>query len=840
MLKFTVLAILLLIVFNLSAQTPEKIEVSVHKTPLNQVLLDLKENYGFQFAFDNDLLSKYVVSAKRSFSSQEETLAFLIRNLPFEIEKSGDVFLILPQQDTSDEEILTQISGQVLEARTFEPLPYSYIFINRRPVQSDLNGNFNYIASADTSFNLQISHLGYFIYDTIVSQSINRKFFLNPQIKRIKEVQVLSNPIEKSTLIGDKAGRMKINHQIAPILPGHGDNSVFNLLRLMPGVMAAGESSNDLLIWGAYESHSKIQFDGFTVFGLKNFNDNIAVVNPFMVQNIEVLKGGYEARYGERVGGIVDIQGKDGSMLKPAFTFNINSTTLNGMLQVPLSNSSSIMGAYRQTYYQLYDPTSIRLSAREQETNGNGQGSSGIDFDVQPDFVFRDANLKYVYRGDNNSRLSVSLYYGGDQFLYNMEGQVARNILRRGEEEQNRQVGSSLQYSYPWKNGDATNITLAYSAFERQLYENNETENERFGVVRTTREVDSENTVDELSLNAEHIISFRRGHRLLIGVGAINNRVQLSRFWNEEQVIDIDNQSPRVYGYLQDELPLFNKLELKTGVRSTYVTELEKWYFEPRVSASLSVRKEVKLNAAWGMYNQFLSKTLVVDSASNFTQFWTNADEDQVPVLSAKHYVAGISFNKNGFTFSTEAFYKTTRGINRFFNGNMRIERGFYEGKAKTKGLDVFVKQEYKRHAAWISYTLSDTQENFPFYLFDEWRPAPHQQKHELKLAGILNYRSFYFSANYVYGSGFERFDNEVGSELELDMPYKRLDASLVYKFKPGKVKAEAGISLLNLLNNENIKYSNIRVSTIDEVNLVSVYADAVPFTPAVFLKIEL
>jgi hypothetical protein len=305
-------------------------------------------------------------------------------------------------------------------------------------------------------------------------------------------------------------------------------------------------------------------------------------------------------------------------------------------------------------------------------------------------------------------------------------------------------------------------------------------------------------------------------------------------------MIDIDNQSPRIYGYLQDELPITKNLELKTGVRSTYVTELKKWYFEPRVSASLSLTKEVKLNAAWGMYNQFLSKTVVVDSASNFTQFWTNADEDQVPVLSAEHYVAGISYNKNGFTFSTEAFYKTTRGINRFFNGNMRIERGFYEGRAKTKGLDVFVKQEYKRHVAWISYTLSNTQENFPFYFFDEWRPAPHQQKHELKLAGILNYRSFYFSTNYVYGSGFERFDNEVGSELELDTPYKRLDASLVYKFKPGKVKAEAGISLLNLLNNENIKYSNIRVSTIDEVNLVGVYADAVPFTPAVFLKIEL
>ena len=113
-----------------------------------------------------------------------------------------------------------QIAGQVLESKTFVPLPYSYILRNPRPVQSDLQGHFNFIASADTSYNLQISHLGYFVYDTIVTQSLSRSFLLYPQIERIEEVQIYSNPIEKSTLIGYSAGRMKINHQISPILPG--------------------------------------------------------------------------------------------------------------------------------------------------------------------------------------------------------------------------------------------------------------------------------------------------------------------------------------------------------------------------------------------------------------------------------------------------------------------------------------------------------------------------------------------------------------------------------------------------------------------------------------------
>ena len=240
------LVVLLLIGLQLSAQTTEKIEVNAHRASLNQVLLDLKEKYGFQFAFDSDLLSKYSITVKRTFQSQEETLRFLVKNLPLDLEKSGDVFLIVPKQEQVVSVASTRISGQVLEAVTNEPLPYSYVLINRKPVLSDQLGNFDFVASADTGYNLQISHLGYYIYDTIVNQSIEKKFFLTPRIQRITEVQVLSNPVEEATLIGDKAGRMKINHQIAPILPGYGDNSVFTLLRLMPGILAAGEQSNDL------------------------------------------------------------------------------------------------------------------------------------------------------------------------------------------------------------------------------------------------------------------------------------------------------------------------------------------------------------------------------------------------------------------------------------------------------------------------------------------------------------------------------------------------------------------------------------------------------------------
>ncbi len=834
--------LMFLLMFQAASQTVKKIKVNVQKTSLSQVLLGLKESYGIQFAFDNDILSKYLITVNRTFQSSGEALSYLLKNLPFELEKSGEVFIIIP---VSKDTVVVQptnfirISGQVLEAQTFEPLPYSNISINEKYIQTDQQGNFNFTASAGPSFDLRISHLGYYIYDTILTQSLNNRFLLYPQIENIGEVKVFGNLVEQATLIGGQPGRMKINHRIAPVLPGHGDNSVFNLLRLMPGILASGEQSADLLIWGSYESHSKIQFDGYTIFGLKNFNDNISVVNPFMVKNIEVMKGGYEARYGGRVGGIVDITGKSGTLQKPTFNFNINSTTINSLAEIPISKKSSVLAAYRQTYYQLYDPTNLELFGRNPSHSNNTSSIHSAVMEVVPDYTFRDANLKYVYRGDKGSLLSMSLYGGGDRFDYDMEGSILNTIITRKEEEKNRQSGSSAQWVKPWKNGNTTSFTASYSVFERLANEQNATENTRTGKKVATKKITSENNVDEVTLNAEHTFSLLNGHRLILGAGAIENNVRLSRKSFYEQLINLNSSAPRLVSYIQDELPLGKFVELKSGIRAVYSTNLKKWYAEPRMSASFKLSEEVKLNAAWGLYNQFMSKTPIVDSLSNFAYFWTNSDNVDIPVLHAQHWVGGLSYYKNGFTINAETYYKTTTGLTRFFNGSKRFKRGFYTGHARSSGLDIFIKKEYKRQTAWVSYSLSKTEEYFPFYPRNEYQPSPHDQRHELKFAGIFNYRSFYFSANYVYGSGFERYNFENENGLKLNQEYKRLDAALVYKFKPGKVKAELGVSVLNVFDTGNIKYSNLRRATVDDISLVGIYAGAVPFSPALFFNIE-
>ena len=72
---------------------------------------------------------------------------------------------------------------------------------------------------------------------------------------------------------------------------------------------------------------------------MKNFNDNITAVNPFMAKDIKVLKGAFGAEYGERVGGIVDITGSEGSRGAPSARFCINNMTMNGIGSVPVTRN---------------------------------------------------------------------------------------------------------------------------------------------------------------------------------------------------------------------------------------------------------------------------------------------------------------------------------------------------------------------------------------------------------------------------------------------------------------------------------------------------------------------
>lgn len=822
----------------------QELELVFSDTPLNEVLIELREKYDLQFSFDNRSLSNYRITIDQKFSEPEDAIRYLLEGIPYRYEKSGDVFLIYPyteMQETTSSEIKNyRLAGHVSDVKTGESLPFSRILINGHGQITDQEGNFSFVSATDSVFHIQVSYLGYYMLDTIIGSGIQQQLYLIPSLYTLQEVQVAGKRIVKNLQIGNTAGEMRLNHQVAGYLPGYGDNSVFNLLRLQPGILAAGEQSNDLIIWGSYEGQSQVLFDGFTLFGMKNFNDNISAVNPYMAKDIQVMKGGYRAEYGERVGGLVNITGTDGSRDDFHLKMNLNNMTLNGYISIPIAQKSSFVLALRQTYYELYDPAKLSI-------NSKGRAGNLVDRNLYPDYNFRDLNLRFSGETDNGDSYSISFLNARDRFSYSLEYDTQRSNLIYEDKENNQQTGFSAVYNKGWASGNRSELTVAHSELNTEtsrIHQSGQGQSTGGsgngpgsqggeGNFQTNVNEYKQNKIAETKINLQNHISLSPSHKLGFGGSFFNNQVNFREDSFEVMMVMQQLTTNRIDGYVEDHFSPASVAEFVIGIRTDYPLDIEKFYFQPRLSGTINLNDNLKINGAWGLYNQYITRSTVIDELGNYRYMWTICDNKETPVLHARHAVMGITLNRNNFTFSAEAFDKKTEGLTRYIENEGSSD--VFEGKSKSRGIDFFIKQDYKGNSFWVAYTLSQTLEHFSYFATNDYQRALHDQRHELKMAALIQLKPFYFSANYVFGSGFP--DPLLAGDEDFERDYHRVDVSAVYRFNMKKSTLEAGLSVLNVFNYENIKYNNFIRVPDDQDSTLNLHAEAVPFTPTMYVN---
>lgn len=803
-------------------------KVEFTEKPLNKALIELRQEYDVRFSFDDRYLSDFSVSASGTFYSFDELLNFLLRGFPLQWESMGDVYVIY-RSDKTVQPSGFLILGQVLEKDTGEPLSFSHVQIGNHQMVTDVKGSFSFVSSQDTVFQVKASHLGCFVVDTLLFPGQNHRIYLTPFSYDLPEVIVRDNIVARSIQMGEQPGMISLNPYIADYLPGNGDNAVFNLLRLQPGVVAAGEQANDLIIWGSYEGTSCVRFDGMTIWGLKNFNDNISAINPFMTKNVEIFKGGYDASHEDLAGGMVNITGKTGRSHRPGYHLFINNETLNGMVEAPLSEKSFLTLAYRQTYYDLFDAEDITNSSSD---------DLQYKIAVKPEYHFRDFNAKYSRKQEDGSLFYISILGGDDDFAYTAEQERERNVIYQSSSEENHQLGGAMYLGKNRKNGDRYQLNAAWSGlFSTYAVERNIS---NAGINRRYNDIDQETAtnVGEGSLKFDYNFQFLQSQRLTVGIEGIRNNLSISEDSANFTTLDSDYSGARMVAFFYDKISLSSRFGLKPGVRYNYSFYASSGYLDPRLELSYRTPGAFSANAAWGSYHQFLVKSSLYDETGNFRYVWSLADGQDIPVLDAQHWVMGTSWKRKNFTVNIDGYYKTVSGLTRYVRFN-QSEESVYRGEGYSYGLDVFLKKDFDANSVWISYSLAHAQEQFSYFPEDDYRRAPHDQRHELKVAGLMRFlKHFHFSAAYVYGSGFPLYANYLSEEYT-EPDYSRLDVALVYRLMRGKIKAEAGLSLLNALDHYNVKYTSFEQIPLDQLYTAYIDAEAVTFTPLVFFKME-
>ena len=827
--------VLIFFVFGLQTTNSiaQKIQIKTNEKPLSAILIELRDKYDFQFSYNTELLSRYSLSVNRTFSTKEKALIYLLKKFPLNYELSGKVFLIYPEEKI----IQFRIFGQLLDKESLEPLPFSHLSVNGNQMATDEQGNFSYTSQTDSVFNVLASHLGYFIHDTIVRYGDNKKILLTAAATDLDEITVTDKIVQTFIKENNQSGNLKLNHKIAGFLPTNNDNSVFELLRLQPGILASGEQKNELIIWGSYEGESQVLFDDITLWGLKNFYEDIGAVNPLVVKNIEVLKGGYDARYGDRVGGIVHITGKNGSKLKPSVNLTLNNITASGSYEQPIGKRSSLLLAVRHTYYNLFKDDQIKYATSNVNTdNITGEVPNYIDLDVAPEYKFRDANFKFSTNWENGDQLSLSFMGGEDRYSYDITNKIATNS-KKHKFEGGYQYGGSLKYNRVWKNGNTSTLSFSRSELDKKTTDQTKIEHPKIDFLKVKRDDRSYNNIREYRAKLMNRFVISEDQIIETGLNFTKNKVDLKEDSLGVNILHLNSKLDKVGAYFQNILNISNGITIKAGFQANYPISLGKLYWEPRISMSVKVNDELSVNGAWGLYKQFISKSSVLSSNGSYRYIWVGADEKTVPVVESVHNVLGGSYHRNGFTFSVEGYYKKTDGHTRYYR--YRKEGNISLGKSKSYGLDFFAKKDLGEHTFWVSYTLSKTIENFDYFKKEgEYIRALHDQRHEIKMAGLLSLKPFYLSANYIYGSGFPVYAgyNNIISEPD----YQRLDAAIIYKFKVKKVKSEVGILFHNIMDKKNLTYESFEKVPLSQINSISVYTETIPSSLRLYFKISI
>lgn len=828
------LIILLLFTFTVQAQS---IHLDYKNKSLDNVLLELRDDYGIKLSFSNNQLAKYNITINKDFSSAKEALDFLLLNKPLVLQKVGNVFIISQQLATEPKQY--NLSATVFDQVTGERLPYAHLLVNKRQLTSNQNGSFSASSKTDSLFHIQVKYLGFSVFDTTVIASAHHKLGLQPLVYELDEIEINSLLATHKSGAGDLPGTIRLNSFVSNYLPGNGDHSVFNLLRLQPGILAAGEQSADLLIWGSYEGQSKLLFDGITLFSMKNYNDNISTINPLMVKDLKVQKGGYGIDYTGRVGSIVDVTGKDGNRLKPAATLNINNQTINAMASAPVfNNKAALMVALRQTYYQLYDQRSV--------TFGTGRnGNSNIDRTLYPDYNFRDFNVKFS--GELNPATTYKLNYlrSKDDFIYSLNLDGTQSNFIYDDSEHNRQYGWSAEINHSWQNGIKSLFRISGSELNKNVDNQQQvgggsgsgsggsSSSKRPGDYQTTLNDQINNQIKELDLVIENQIQLTPGHNLKTMVGVKHQQTAYSEDSLDINLHQIDNEHNIFNARIADNWSLTPKLNVNMGLLFEHVLDYKQSYWQPRLSLKYQLTDQINVNLAYGKYTQFVTQLPQIDDFDNIRYFWmtVTTPDNNIYVQKATHKVAGINYRLNGFKADVNVFHRDITGLTRF--NDYSYNSAIFSGESYSKGIDILLSQTFKNMNYWVAYTYSKTMEHFDYFATDNFQRALHDQRHELKAAVIYQLKKWHFSANYVYGSGFpELLDESILND------YQRLDVALNRSFSYKMLNFNAGFSILNLLNRQNIKYDNF-YRLEDEEGEITLHANAVPFTPTLYFNIS-
>lgn len=255
------------------------------------------------------------------------------------------------------------ITGIVLNSNNI-PIQNASIKAENLGTTTDATGYYLLKVTADKPIDVHISHLGY-LTATLNNLTLtsNELFVFNPvltqQATQISEVTVSANGQRQLN------GITTVSTEVIQKIPA-ANAGVENILKLLPGVGSSNELSTQYTVRGGNYDENLIYINGIEVY--RPFlvrsaqQEGLSLVNNEMARQVLFSAGGFQAKYGDKLSSVLDIEYKN----PIDFSTTIDLSFINSNITLETISKNKKFGSISGLRYRN---NSLLVNTKDTEAN---------------------------------------------------------------------------------------------------------------------------------------------------------------------------------------------------------------------------------------------------------------------------------------------------------------------------------------------------------------------------------------------------------------------------------------------------------------------------------------
>lgn len=567
------------------------------------------------------------------------------------------------------------LKGKVTDGKS--PIPFvNTIIINTGfGVGSDIDGYYSISDIPPGDYEVKFTAVGWdsrtFDITIIPNRVVELNVVLVPIAIEVGTVEVTDSHIQDKR--DTRTSLIDLQPRSAKVLPGAVED-VFRTLQSLPGVLAPNDFSSQLIVRGSGPDQNLIIIDDIEVFNPYRLYGVVSMFNPDAVADVNLVTGGFPAKYGDRLSAVLDVTNREGISSK-GFGGSLNASIVSANLVLEGRNPFGLRGSWlfnsRRTYYDLIIEPFVKSAGLVDDNT-----TFPNFYDFQGKLVIGPYSGHKILLNGIISRDGVDVVSGEQRNTPDSVGvfNVTRNDLAgiAWHYAPNKNFINKLIVSY-YKNNGTTDFDsqILDPSLNRAGFENSVPDTLAPYLLSLSFNADfaySKYSIDDKIsyLNGDHIIDAGIGADFMETIINFNFDLdpQLQAIFAANpqfrsvltDLKDVKNYN-RYRAYLQDNYKVTENFFIQPSLRLDFYDILNKPYLAPRLSFSYAIDDITTLRATWGIYYQspgyekLRDQGVLYDLSDQFT-IGLNPEK-------AIHYVAGIErWLSSEWNIRLEGYYK--------------------------------------------------------------------------------------------------------------------------------------------------------------------------------------